>query len=184
MVGVSLFDQMVDNRFSVCCIGLCYGHRRARRGNDDGESALLENDVPGGVQNHTGFLAMLNGEDFKEVDALATEIAAQIETDVREGSAKLPPVFRELRLDTAGITELVAHIVDRMEAAGLDPRADYADLVEDEDEFDDMDDDDDDDEFDDDELDDRWDDDDDDSGADPTPRNDGGYWSDPNDPTA
>jgi hypothetical protein len=149
MVGVSVFDQMVDDCFGVCCFGLCYGHHRTRRRDAFGQSPVLENDVPGGFQDYARLLMPHND---KQVDDLANEVVAYIEFDLNSTpqADDVPLIFGEL--NSAGRLAVVAYVINKIEGTGLDPRADFADMTEDEDELDDMEDEDDWDEDDDDDV--------------------------------
>jgi hypothetical protein len=98
-----------------------------------------------------------NAVTIERDDALEKEIATLIKSDCDATGGpevEIPLIFREL--NEAGRVAVVGYMLDKLEAIGLDPRADYADLTDDDDEDDDDDDDDDlDDDFDDDD-DDRW----------------------------
>ena len=153
MVGVTLRDQISDNRYSVCCNGLCYGHRRARRWNDDGDASPLENDEPGRVQNYTGlvntmtidFAGVTDGDD--EPTAMANDIARAIEK-------AHPDLINDLNASGIIPPRFVQIVLDAVESLGYD-LTDYDD-DDDDDEFDDMDDfEDEDDEDDEDEFDDE-----------------------------
>jgi hypothetical protein len=75
---------------------------------------------------------------------LETEVAGMIAADAEEA----PMILREL--DDDGRVAVVEYILNKLEAAGLDPRAEYSDLCDEvEEDFDD------DDDFED-EEDDRW----------------------------
>jgi hypothetical protein len=137
MVGVSLRDQMEDNRYSVCCNGLCYGHRRAWRRYDDGEPPLLENDAPRGFQNHTGLVAMTidfagvtDGDDDAST-TLANDIAARIEKDHAD-------LVRDLNATGIVPNRFIQIVLDYVEVIG---GYDLTDYDEDDDGFDDDDDD-------------------------------------------
>lgn len=142
-----MYPQTRINSVSVCCLGLCCGHRVVRDGTTRDEQEVLAYVSESGITRHLRLIQTAMPANEKELE---TEIAGMIEADAEDA----PLILREL--DSNGRVAVVEYIVNKMEAAGLDPRADYSDLCDEVEEEDDDFDDDDDDDFDDDENDDRW----------------------------
>ena len=134
---MALYSQTRINSVSCCTFGFCYGHRVVRNGSASDEPEVLEDVGESWITRH-----------FRLIRTMPKELEIEVAEMIRADAENAPMALQEL--SSEGVRAVVEYIINKLEATGIDPRAEYEDLNDDDDEYDDLDDD-----FDDDD-DDRW----------------------------